>query len=319
MASTGLAQAAPAAAPLYEADAVALQPAGQWSLVWRRFRRHRLGLLSTVLLLAIVLACFLAPWIAPYPFDKQDPLLINRFPGPSPQHWLGTDELGRDVLSRLLYAGRVSMTVAVVSMVISILIGVVVGATAAYFGGWPDTLLMRFTDIVLALPTLPLLLIFSKALRDFTPLKGALGPNLSATVIIFVLAAFGWTGVARLVYGSVLALKAREFTEASRALGASGFRIIFTHLIPNSAAPIIVSATLATGGFIIAEASLSFLGFGIVPPAPSWGNMLSGVQAYMWRNPWLAFYPGFTILIVVLCINFIGDALRDALDPRLKT
>jgi peptide/nickel transport system permease protein len=320
MASTALTQPGPAPAPaFYEEDAIAAQVSGQWSLVWRRFRRHRLGLISLFVLLALVAACFLAPWIAPYPFDKQDPLLINRFPGPSPQHWLGTDELGRDILSRLLYAGRVSMTVAVLSCVISLLIGVTIGAIAGYFGGWADTLLMRFTDIILALPTLPLLLIFSKALRDFTPLKGALQGNASVAVIVFVLAVFGWTGVARLVYGSVLTLKAREFTESSRALGASGFRIIFAHLLPNSAAPIIVSATLAIGGYIIAEASLSFLGFGIVPPAPSWGNMLSGVQAYMFRNPWLAFYPGFTILIVVLCINFIGDALRDALDPRLKT
>lgn len=318
MASTALTQPAPAPA-FYEEDAIAAQVSGQWSLVWRRFRRHRLGLISLFVLTALMIACFLAPWIAPFPFDKQDPLLINRFPGPSAKHWLGTDELGRDILSRLLYAGRTSLSVALLSTAISLLIGVTIGSIAGYFGGWTDTLLMRFTDIILALPTLPLLLIFSKALRDFAPLKVALQGNASVAVIVFVLAVFGWTGVARLVYGSVLALKAREFTEAARALGASGPRIIFSHLLPNSAAPIIVSATLAIGGFIIAEASLSFLGFGIVPPAPSWGNMLSGVQAYMFRNPWLAFYPGFTILIVVLCINFIGDALRDALDPRLKT
>ncbi|HET6318564.1 MAG TPA: ABC transporter permease [Chloroflexota bacterium] len=318
MASTALTQPAPAPV-FYDEDAVAYVATNNWALVWRRFRRHRVGLIGLAVLLLIVAACVLAPWIAPFPFDKQDPLLINKFPGPSARHWLGTDELGRDVLSRLLYAGRVSLLVSLLATAISILIGVTIGALAAYFGGWSDTILMRFTDIILALPTLPLLLIFSKALRDFGPLKSSLGGSASVAIIIFVLAAFGWTGIARLVYGSVLALKAREFTEASRALGASGMRIIFTHLIPNSAAPIIVSATLGIGGRIIAEASLSFLGFGIVPPAPSWGNMLSGVQAYMWRNPWLAFYPGFTILIVVLAINFVGDALRDALDPRLKT
>src|SRR5688500_13752621 len=320
MATTALSPAAPSPVPFtFDEDAVAIETAGQWRLVWRRFRRHRLGLVGLGILLFISLVCFLAPWIAPYPFDRQDQLLIQAFPGPSREHWLGTDELGRDVLSRLMYAGRVSLLVSLISTVISIIVGMAVGAIAAYFGGAPDTLLMRLTDIMLAVPQLPLLLIFSKALRDFGPMRQALGPNLSVIVIIAVLTIFGWMGVARLVYGSVLALKAREFTEASRALGASGFRIIFTHLLPNSVAPIIVSATLGIGGRIIAEASLSFLGFGILPPNPSWGNMLSGVQAYMWRNPWLAFYPGFTILIVVLCINFIGDALRDALDPRLKT
>jgi peptide/nickel transport system permease protein len=320
MASTAAIQPASTPSPVvFEEDAIAVESTGQWRLVWRRFRRHRLGLLGLAVLLLISTACFLAPWIAPYPFDKQDPLLIQAFPGPSREHWLGTDELGRDVLSRLLYAGRVSLAVSLLATAISVLIGLTIGSIAAYFGGWVDMILMRFTDMVLALPTLPLLLIFAKALRDFAPLKALLGGNASVAIIIFVLAVFGWTIVARLVYGSVLSLKAREFTEASRALGASGFRIIFTHLLPNSAAPIIVSATLSIGGFIIAEASLSFLGFGIVPPAPSWGNMLSGVQAYMWRNPWLAFYPGFAILLVVLSINFVGDALRDALDPRLKS
>jgi peptide/nickel transport system permease protein len=315
MASSALTHPAPF---VLDDEVVVTEGAGPWRLVWRRFRRHRLGLAGFVVLVTIAVACLLAPWLAPYPYDKQDPLLIQRFPGPSAQHWLGADELGRDVFSRLLYAGRVSLLVSLFATALAVLVGVLVGALAGYFGGWADTLLMRFTDIMLALPTLPLLLIFSKALRDFGPLKQTFGNSASVVVIVAVLTLFGWMGVARLVYGSVLALKAREFTEASRALGASSVRIILTHLVPNSAAPIIVAATLGIGGRIIAEASLSFLGLGIVPPAPSWGNMLSTVQAYMFRNPWLAFYPGITILIVVLAINFVGDALRDALDPRLK-
>jgi peptide/nickel transport system permease protein len=315
---TGPAGTALGAPVLLEDELVAVEETGQWRQVWRRFCRHRLGLAGLIVLAVIGVACALAPWIAPYPYDKQDPLLINLFPGPSAAHWLGTDELGRDVFSRLLYAGRVSLLVAFLAVSISTTIGVIVGALAAYNGGWVDTTLMRFTDIMLALPALPLLLIFSKALRDFGPLKGSFGPSTSVVIIVVVLAIFGWMGIARLVYGSVLTLKAREFTEAARALGASGPRIVISHLIPNSAAPIIVSATLGVGGFIVAEASLSFLGLGIVPPAPSWGSMLSGVQAYMFRNPWLAFYPGATILLVVLSINFVGDALRDALDPRLK-
>ena len=302
--------------PAFDDDVLATEEVSQARLVWRRFRRHRLGLLGITVIGLIAVACILAPWIAPYTFDKPD--TANMMGAPSASHWLGTDELGRDVLSRLLYAGRISLLVSLVATLLSIVIGVLVGSIAAYFGGALDTLLMRFTDIMLSLPSLPLLLIFSKTLRDFGPLRRALGDNTSVVIIITVLTIFGWMNVARLVYGSVLSLKAREFTEASRALGASSFRIIFTHLVPNSAAPIIVAMTLGIGSRIIAEASLSFLGLGLVPPNPSWGSMLSGVQAYMFRNPWLAFYPGLTILIVVLAINFAGDALRDALDPRLK-
>ncbi|MFM7197585.1 MAG: ABC transporter permease [Chloroflexota bacterium] len=310
------AQAAVAVAPLLDDEVLLTEEATQWRLVWRRFRRHRLGVAGISVIGAIALACALAPWIAPYTFDKPD--TSNIMANPSGAHWLGTDELGRDVLSRLLYAGRVSLSVSLVATTLSIMIGIAVGSVAGYYGGVADTVLMRFTDIMLSLPSLPLLLIFSKALRDFGPVRQALGDNTSVVIIIAVLTIFGWMNVARLVYGSVLSLKAREFTEASRALGASSARIILTHLVPNSAAPIIVAATLGIGSRIIAEASLSFLGLGIVPPNPSWGSMLSGVQAYMFRNPWLAFYPGLTILVVVLAINFAGDALRDALDPRLK-
>lgn len=310
------AQAAVAVAPLLDDEVLLTEEATQWRLVWRRFRRHRLGVAGISVIGAIALACALAPWIAPYTFDKPD--TSNIMASPSGAHWLGTDELGRDVLSRLLYAGRVSLSVSLVATTLSIMIGIAVGSVAGYYGGVADTVLMRFTDIMLSLPSLPLLLIFSKALRDFGPVRQALGDNTSVVIIIAVLTIFGWMNVARLVYGSVLSLKAREFTEASRALGASSARIILTHLVPNSAAPIIVAATLGIGSRIIAEASLSFLGLGIVPPNPSWGSMLSGVQAYMFRNPWLAFYPGLTILVVVLAINFAGDALRDALDPRLK-
>jgi len=300
-----------------EEAALPVEAVGQWRLVWRRFRRHRLAVVGALVLGLITVLCLAAPWIAPYPFDKQDPALINVFPGPSLQHWLGTDELGRDVLTRLMYAGRISLTVALSSTALSVIIGILVGALAAYYGGAIEVLLMRFTDMMLALPALPLLLIFSKMLRDFLALQQLLGAALSVYVIIVVLTLFGWMEVARLVHGSVLSLKHREFTEAARALGAADGRIIFAHLVPNSLAPIIVAATLGVGSRIIAEASLSFLGLGIVPPTPSWGNMLSDVQGYMWRNPWLAFYPGVTISIVVLSINLMGDALRDALDPRL--
>lgn len=289
---------------------------GQWALVWRRFRRHRMALLGLAVLATIGLVTALAPWMAPYPFDAID--LNNIFIGPTAEHWLGTDELGRDTLTRLLYAGRMSLFVAVLATFFSVVIGTALGAIAAWTRGVVDMALMRFTDIMLALPTLPLLLVFSKMLREWLVLEQIFGSSLSVVIIVGVLTVFGWMSVARLVYGSVLSLREREFVEAARALGASGGRIIFFHLIPNSLAPIIVAATLGLGSRIIIEASLSFLGLGITPPTPSWGNMLTGAQSYMWRNPWLAFYPGLCIFVVVLAFNFVGDALRDALDPRLR-
>lgn len=289
---------------------------GQWALVWRRFRRHRMALLGLAVLATIGLVTALAPWIAPYPFDAID--LNNIFIGPTAEHWLGTDELGRDTLTRLLYAGRMSLFVAVLATFFSVVIGTAIGAIAAWTRGVVDMTLMRFTDIMLSLPTLPLLLVLSKMLREWLVLEQLFGSSLSVVIIVGVLTVFGWMNVARLVYGSVLSLREREFVEAARALGASGSRIIFFHLIPNSLAPIIVAATLGLGYRIIIEASLSFLGLGITPPTPSWGNMLTGAQSYMWRNPWLAFYPGLCIFVVVLAFNFVGDALRDALDPRLR-
>lgn len=303
------------AAPWQE-ELEALPPMGQWALVWQRFRRHRLALFGLGVLAFFGVATALAPWIAPYPFDAID--LNNIFIGPTTEHWLGTDELGRDTLTRLLYAGRMSLFVSLLATFFSVVIGTAVGAIAAWARGVVDMALMRFTDIMLALPTLPLLLVFSKMLREWLILEQVFGPSLSVVIIVGVLTIFGWMNVARLVYGSVLSLREREFIEAARALGASGGRIVFRHLIPNSLAPIIVATTLGLGMRIILEASLSFLGLGITPPTPSWGNMLTGAQAYMWRNPWLAFYPGLCIFAVVLAFNFVGDALRDALDPRMK-
>jgi peptide/nickel transport system permease protein len=197
--------------------------------------------------------------------------------------------------------------------------GAVVGALAGSFGGWVETSLMRFTDVMLTLPQLPLLLVLSSSLRQFSQLQDFLGSNFSVIIIIFVLVIFGWMGVSRLVHGSVLSLRGQEFIQASRALGAGDLRIIFRHLIPNSFAPIIVAATLGFGGVIISESALSFLGFGVMPPVPTWGNMLNEARAAPLQDLFTqALFPGFFIFITVLSINFIGDGLRDALDPRLK-
>ena len=234
-------------------------------------------------------------------------------------HLLGTDALGRDVASRLLYAGRFSLLVALITTVLNVVVGSVLGAVAGSFGGWVDTLLMRFADLMLTLPLLPLLLVLSSSLRQFVSLQNLLGSNLSVVIIIFVLVIFGWMGLARLVRGSVLTLREQDFVAATRALGGSRTRIIFSHLIPNSLAPMIVWATLSFGGVIILESALSFLGFGIMPPTPTWGNMLNDARGspleYLFTQ---ALSPGICIFVTVLAVNFLGDGLRDALDPRLK-
>lgn len=302
------------------------RPVGQWTLAWRRLRKHRLAMLGLAAMATIITLSFLAPWIAPYPYDEQD---YKRLYSPwftageagQPMHWLGTDGLGRDTLSRLLYAGRVSLLVALVITLINIVVGTLVGASSGFYGGALDGLLMRFTDLMLTLPDLPLLLILSASLRQFTGLQEFLGSNLSVVIIIFVLAFFGWMGNARLVRAQVLSLREQEFVEASRSLGAGQRQLMFSHLVPNSLAPIIVSATLGFGAVIIAESALSFLGFGVMPPAPTWGNMLNEARAapqlgYTLFLQTLA--PGLCIFLTVMAVNFIGDGLRDALDPRLK-
>ncbi len=287
-----------------------------WQSAMHRFRRHHVGVFGLLMLLAFVLMGVLAPVVAPYAAETQD--LANQFGGPTAQHWLGTDELGRDMFTRLLYATRVTLFVTLVSTILATIVGVIVGAVAGYFGGWVEVALMRFTDIMLSLPLLILLLIVSKMLRDMTFVRETFGAaNVSVGVIVIILTLFGWMNHARLVHGSVLSLKNREFVEAARALGAGPGRMISQHLLPNSVAPIVVQTTLRFGIAVILEGTLSFLGLGITPPNPSLGNMLTEAQAYMFRNPWLAVYPGLVIFSVVLAINFVGDALRDALDPRM--
>jgi peptide/nickel transport system permease protein len=248
-------------------------------------------------------------------------------------HLLGTDHIGRDYFSRVVYAGRISLFVAMMAVLISTAIGIAVGAYAGYYGGWVDSLLMRIVEFLLTIPTLPLLLIISSMLlrnEEAIPIPQAvlnvtgnimlLSPRdaRQAILIIFVLAGLGWLSTARLMRGMVLALRGQTFTEAAQALGSSNARIILTHMIPNSMAPIIVTATLALGEFIIFEAALSFLGFGIQDPIPTWGNMLAASQTYMFDRPWLPLIAGIPIFLCSLAFNFIGDGLRDALDPRLK-
>jgi peptide/nickel transport system permease protein len=291
-----------------------------WKVVWTRFRRHKLAVISTVVITIIILLCLLAPLVAPY-----DPITINkneqgqilRNAPPSGEHIMGTDAIGRDVFSRLLYAGRISLLIAFVVTICSETIGALVGATSGYYGGAVDDVIQRFVEFMLTLPLLPLLLAFSALLRGMT--IPFLPEEWSSAVIIgIILIVFSWMGSTRLMRGMVLSLRNQEFTEAARAMGMSNFSIILRHMIPNAMAPIIVSATLGLGGVIIYESALSFLGFGIQPPIPTWGNMLAEYQGDMWTQPAKVFYPGLAIFIVNLSFNYMGDALRDALDPRLK-
>jgi len=261
--------------------------------------------LTTLVLMALLI--ILAPLFLPYKPETLD--LTATFAPTTAQHWLGTDDLGRDILTRLLYAGQISMSVGIICTAIVIVIGALIGVISGYFGGWIDTILMRIVDLLLAIPFFPLLLVLSQMLSQFLP---------SFWTIVIILSVFGWLGICRLVRGQILSLRNLDFVEATRALGASNSRIMFRHMLPNSLAPLIVAATLAVGDFIISESALSFLGYGVKPPTPTWGNMLSDVNNYFLEHPLLAFYPGLAILITVVSINFMGDALRDALDPRLK-
>jgi peptide/nickel transport system permease protein len=286
-----------------------------FKIIARRFVRHKLAVVALFVIAVFIFLAVFADALAPYDPYKQG--LAPSYSNPSAEHVLGTDELGRDVFSRLLYAARISLFVTVVVNFTSETIGVFVGAISGYFGKWIDSAIQRVVEFLLTLPTLPLLLFFSAMLRGVT-IPGLPDEWSKAIIISLVLIAFGWLGSTRLVRGMVLSLREQEFVQAARALGAGNWRIITRHMIPNSLAPVIVNLTLGLGGVIVLEAALSFLGFGITPPVPTWGNMLQNVQERMWQQPWLAFYPGMCIFLASLSFNYVGDGLRDALDPRLK-
>ncbi len=279
-------------------------------LAWSRFRRHRMATLSLKFVVLLALACAFAPWLSAYDPDK--PVLNVQLRPPSPAHLLGTDDLGRDLLTRILYGGRVSMSIGVLAMSLAVVIGTTVGALAGYYGGWTDNLLMRMTDLMLSIPTLFLLILLMLLLRSF-PIPFLRG---GALAIVLTIALLSWMTVARLVRASYLSLKAQVFVEAASALGASHARIIVRHILPNAVSSIIVAATLRVASSIITESGLSFLGFGVQPPTPTWGNMLKNAQDQMITAPWTAIFPGLFIFVTVIAINYVGDGLRDALDPR---
>ncbi len=270
---------------------------------WRRFRQHHLALASAVILAALVLASALAPVISKYDPDAAS---LDILAPPSREHPLGTDDVGRDLLSRLLYAGRISLSVGFGAAVLTVAIGILVGAPAGFYGGRLDALLSALINVMLAIPILPLALVLSSFVQT----------NL--TFVILIIGGLSWPAVARIIRAEFLSLREREFVEAARVVGAGSGRIIFLHILPNTLAPIIVAATLQVANAILLESALSFLGYGVQPPQASWGNMLQDAQRYLRTVPELAIYPGALISLTVISINFLGDGLREALDPRLQ-
>ncbi len=301
-------------AALDEAEGLTVEPVSQWQLFRSRFIRHRLAMLAAVVLGVILLLAIFADVL-----PLQDPTeqledengrIVNLF-SPRGDYWFGTDELGQDVLSRVIYGGRTSLTVAVLTGLMVATFGTLVGAVSGYYGGWIDTLLMRFTDLILSLPLLPVAIVAAAWLRDAFQGREA----LSLAVLLGTLL---WGTLARIVRAEFLSLREKEFVEAARAAGARDRRIIFRHILPNALSPIIVNATLVIGLAIILEAALSFLGFGVRPPEPAWGQMaanggrlaVGGSGAW-----WLVLFPSVALIVTVLSVNFLGDGLRDALDP----
>jgi len=311
----------------------------QAEVVFRRFRRHKLAMAAAVFLALILLVSLFAREVAPYgptEIEVGNPFAVPFSDATKPDlppHYLGTDHIGRDYFSRIIYAARISLSVSLSVVVGSVIVGSLVGAISGFYGGLLDDILQRTVEFLLTIPTLPILLILSSILLQ-TPEAIPIPPLLmqiiarfmyiqerearQVVMVIIVLMSFGWLGIARLMRGMVLSLKNMDFVEAARALGVSDLSIIVRHLIPNAFAPIIVAASLNLADYIILEAALSFLGLGIQDPTPTWGNMLAFTQSYMFNHPWLPLVPGLPIFICALTFNFIGDGLRDALDPRLK-
>ncbi len=300
--------------PATVADEALRRPARSlWSDAWRQFRRHRLAMLGVVVFSILLVATLVGPLVYRVSSDAID--YSQGLLGPSLQHPFGTDDLGRDLLARVLLGGRVSMAVGVVAVLIAITLGTTVGAVAGFFGGQTDSLLMRVTDVFLALPALPLLLMVTYLFRD--PLKRVFGPELGIfLLIVAVIGALNWMPLARLVRAGFLSIKQKEFVEAARCVGASNRRLMANHILPNTLSAVIVAATVGVGQAIITESALSFLGLGFPPDMPTWGRLLYDAQNFLDLGPHWAIFPGLMIFLIVLSINYIGDGLRDALDPR---
>jgi peptide/nickel transport system permease protein len=278
----------------------------QWAIAARHFRKNRLAVAGLVIMLLLYAITLLTPLIAPFDPIEQRDIVLTRYLSPSSEHLMGTDRFGRDIFSRVLYGARISLSIGFIAVGIGLVVGIVVGAVSGYFGRFVDTVLMRFTDMMLSFPRLILLIVI---IALFEP---------TIWLVVIVLGLTGWMSIARIVRGEVLSLREREFVQAARALGMNDLRIISRHILPNILAPIIVYATLGIGNTILVEAGLSFLGLGVQPPTPSWGNMISDGRDALITAWWIATFPGLAIVFTVTAFNLLGDGLQDALDPRLR-
>lgn len=310
-------QAQPSSAALAELSGLRAKKARSlWSDAWRQFRKHHLAVGGVAVLVFLTLATLVGPYIWSEPIDEINFGISTQ--SSSWAHPMGTNDLGQDIFARILWGGRISLAVGVAAMAVAIVLGTLIGAVAGFFGGFIDSVLMRFTDMFISLPTLPLLLLTIYLFRD--SLREKLGPTIGPFLLIVVLiGATNWMPVARLVRASFLSLKEKEFVEAARCIGATRSSIMIRHMMPNSMGPVIVAATLAVGGAIITESTLSFLGLGFPPDVPTWGQLLNTSVNFMEIAPHMVIFPALMIFLAVLSINYVGDGLRDALDPRKTT
>jgi peptide/nickel transport system permease protein len=302
------------------ADDLAAPPLTLTQLGWLRFRRHKMALFGAVTLMLLFVFSFAGAFIYTEKYANFNDT-SNRLQAPSAEHPFGTDSIGRDILARTIYGGQISMVIGLVAVLIETIMGIIIGALAGYYGGTLDAILMRITEAMLNIPTIFLLIVMAKFFGGNVPEIEIGGRVLSGSVIVIIviIGATSWMYLARIVRADFLSLKENEFVLAARATGTSNFQIIFYHILPNTIAPIIVSSTLSVANAILSEAYISFLGLGVQPPTATWGNMLESSAKYLDSAPWLWFFPGMLILLTVLSINFIGDGLRDALDPRSRT
>ncbi|WP_211749819.1 oligopeptide ABC transporter permease [Paenibacillus sp. Marseille-Q4541] len=302
------------AAPLNtNVQAPVKQPDSPWRVAMRRFTRNRLAVGGLFILVLMIVICVFGPMISPY--DLNDYKVSDKNKAPYAEHWLGTDKLGRDILLRVMLAGRVSILVGIVATTITVIVGSIMGALAGFYRNFVDTIIMRVCEIFMSLPSLPLLIILGAVLSDLK-----VNPADRIYFLMLIMGILSWPYLARLVRGQILTLREQEFMQATEALGLRDRRKIFKHLLPNTVPIIIVSATLGVAGAILSESALSYLGLGVVPPTPSWGNMISEANGLIEfrKRPWIWIPPGMCILITVVAINLIGDGLRDALDPKMK-
>jgi peptide/nickel transport system permease protein len=314
-------QTMPQSAPIasFVPDELETPPLSLGQLVWRRFRRHKMAMFGAITLVLLFVYSFGGALVLSekYANFADTPLRLS---SPSAQHPFGTDTIGRDVLARTIYGGQISLLIGLLAVLIENVIGILVGALAGYYGGLVDSILMRITEAMLNIPEIFLLIVMAKFFGGQIPELDLFGRTFSGSVVVIVLIIgfTSWMYLARIVRAQFLSLKENEFILAARAIGTSNFEIIFRHILPNSIAPIIVTATLGVANAILAEAYISFLGLGVQPPTATWGNMLDGANNYLESAPWLWFFPGLLILLTVLSINFLGDGLRDAIDPRSR-